>query len=79
MRDLDTVQLIILPPDKALPNRSRENDEAAAAAQNILLNRGDAPRIHRNALLFLAGRNDEIRALRSSVKDLPRLAFHPQR
>ena len=41
VRDLDTVQLIILPPDKALPNRSRENDEAAAAAQDILLNRGE--------------------------------------
>ena len=68
VRDLDTVQLVILPPDKALPNRSRENDEAAAAAQDILLNRGDAPRIHRNALLFLAARNDEIRTLRSSAR-----------
>ena len=68
VKDLDTVQLIILPPDKALPNRSRENDEAAAATQDILLNRGDAPRIHRNALLFLAARNDEIRALRSSAR-----------
>ena len=68
VRDLDTVQLIILPPNKALPNRSRENDEAAAAAQDILLNRGNAPRIHRNALLFLAARNDEIRALRSSAR-----------
>ena len=68
VKDLDTVQLTVLSPDKALPNRSRENDEAAAAALNILLNRGDAPRIHRNALLFLAARNDEIRALKSSVK-----------
>ena len=74
VRDLDTVQLAILPPDKALPNRSRENDEAAAAAQDILLNRGDAPRIHRNALLFLAARNDEIRTLRSSAKTY--LAWH---
>ena len=68
VKDLDTVQLIILSPDKALPNRSRENDEAAAAALDILLNRGDAPRIHRNALLFLTAKNDEIRALRNSVK-----------
>ena len=68
MKDLDTVQLIILLPDKALPNRSRENDEAAAAALDILLNRGDAPRIHRNGLLFLTAKNDEIRALRNSVK-----------
>ena len=68
VRDLETVQLVILPPSKALPNRSRENDEAAAAAQDILLNRGDAPRIYRNSLLFLAARNDEIRALRSSAR-----------
>ncbi len=68
VRDLETVQLVILPPSKALPNRSRENDEAAAAAQDILLNRGDAPRIYRNALLFLAARNDEIRVLRSCAR-----------
>ena len=68
VKDSDTVQLVILPPDKALPNRSRENDEAAAAAQDILLNRGDAPRIHRNGLLFLTARNDEIRTLRSSAR-----------
>ena len=74
VRDLDTVQLIIFSPDKALPNRSRENDEAAAAAQDILLNRGEAPRIHRNALLFLAARNDEIRSLRSSARTY--LAWH---
>ena len=74
VKDLDTIQLVILPPDKALPNRSRENDEAAAAAQDILLNRGDAPRIHRNALLFLAARNDEIRTLRSSARTY--LAWH---
>ena len=68
VKDLDTVQLVILPPDKALPNRSRENDEAAAAAQDILQHRGDAPRIHRNGLLFLTARNDEIRTLRSSAR-----------
>ena len=50
------------------------SDEAAAAAQNILLNRGDAPRIHRNGLLFLAARNDEIRTLRSSARTY--LAWH---
>ena len=61
-------------PSKALPNRSRENDEAAAAAQDILLNRGDAPRIHRNGLLFLTARNDEIRTLRSSARTY--LAWH---
>ena len=74
VEDLDTVRLVLLPPDKTLPNRSRENDEAAAAAQDILLNRGDALRIHRNALLFLAARNDEVRTLRSSARTY--LAWH---
>ena len=68
VKDSDGVQLVILSPSKALPNRTRENDEAGAAAQGILLNRGDAPRIHRNALLFLTAKNDEIRTLRNSVK-----------
>ena len=74
VKDLDTVQLVILPPNKSLPNRSRESDEAAAAAQDILLNRGDALRIHRNGLLFLAARNDEVRTLRSSTRTY--LAWH---
>ena len=31
VKDSDTTQLVILPPSKAFPNRSRENDEAAAS------------------------------------------------
>ena len=68
VKDLDGVQLVILPPSKFLPSRSSDNDEATPAAQDILLKRGDAHRIHRNALLFLTAKNDEIRALRNSVK-----------
>ena len=52
VRDLDAVQLVILPPSKFLPSRSSDSDEATPTAQDILLNRGDAPRIHRNAILF---------------------------
>ena len=74
VRDVDTVQLIILPPSKSRPTRSRETDEAAAAALDILQHRGDALRIHRNTLLFLAARNDEIRVLRSNVRTY--LAWH---
>ena len=68
VRDSDTVQLVILPPSKFLPTRSSDNDEATPAAQDIILNRGDAPRIHRNALLFLTAKNDEIRTLRNIVR-----------
>ena len=68
VKDLDGVQLVILPPSKFLPTRSSDNDEATPATQDILLNRGDAPRIRRNALLFLTAKNDEIRALRNIVR-----------
>ena len=68
VKDLDGVQLVILPPSKFLPTRSSDHDEATPAAQDILLNRGDASRFHRNALLFLTAKNDEIRALRNIVR-----------
>ena len=68
VNDSDAVQLVILPPSKFLPTRSSDHDEATPAALDILLNRGNAPRIHRNALLFLIAKNDEIRALRNIVR-----------
>ena len=66
--DDGTLRLVVLPPDKHIPSRSSETDEARAEALATLLHRGNAPRVHRNTLLFLAARNDEIRALRSSVR-----------
>ncbi len=74
VKDLDGVQLVILPPSKFLPSRSKDSDEATPMALDILQSRGDASRINRNALLFLTAKNDEIRALRNSVKTY--LAWH---
>lgn len=68
VRDMDVVQLVILPPSKFLRSRSSDSDGATPTARGILLNRGDAPRIHRNAILFLTAKNDDIRALRNIVK-----------
>lgn len=68
VKDSEAVQLVILPPSKFLPTRSSDHDEATPAAQDILLNRGNASRFHRNALLFLTAKNDEIRALRNIVR-----------
>ncbi len=68
VKDSEGMQLVILPPSKFLRTRSSGNDTATPAAEDIILNRGDAPRIHRNALLFLTAKNDEIRALKNSVK-----------
>ena len=66
--DDGVVRLVVLPPGKSLPSRSSEADEARAAAQDMVVQRGDAPRTHRNALVFLAARNDDVRALRTSVR-----------
>ena len=67
--EADEVRLIVLPPDKHLPSRSSEEKKALAErwAQEALLNRGDAGRVARNTLLFLAAKADEIRALRDAV------------
>ena len=74
VEDTDTVRLVILPPSKPLPTRSSETDEATATAKDIILTRGDASRIHRNTLLFLGAKSDEIRGLKNFVRTY--LAWH---
>ena len=68
--EADEVRLVVLPPDKHLPSRSAEEGSALAEpwAREALLNRGDAGRVARNTLLFLAAKADEIRALRDAVR-----------
>ena len=70
MPDTDSVRLVILPRDKSLPSRSAEDDHAETFALDLLRNRGDAPRIHKNSLLFLAARRDEVRLLDTAVRNL---------
>ena len=66
-----TVRLVILPPDKAIHSRSAENNDADAEARRALLTTSaSGNRIHRNTLLFLAARRDEVRALRQAVRNL---------
>ena len=74
VEDTDTVRLVILPPSKPLPTRNSETDEATATAKDIILTRGDASRIHRNTLLFLGAKSDEIRGLKNFVRTY--LAWH---
>ena len=66
--DDDWVRLIILHPSQSLPSRAAETDEATPVAQDILQNRGPAPRVHRNTLLFLTARNDDLRSLRANAR-----------
>ena len=68
--EADEVRLIILPPDKHLHSRAADAETAAAwlYALDILQRRGDAGRIARNTLIFLAAKSNEIRALRDAVR-----------
>ena len=50
--------LVILPPDKLLPSRSSESDEATSAVLHILTKQANRERTYRNTLLFLAAKTD---------------------
>ncbi len=62
------VRLVILPPSQTLPSRSAGTDHATESALHILQSRGDAPRVRKNLVVFLAAKEDEIRALRRETR-----------
>ena len=69
------VRLVLLPPDKAINSRSSEtNDAETEARQALLTTSNDGNRIHRNTVLFLAAKRDEVRTLRQAVRNF--LAWH---
>ena len=68
VEESDLVRLVILPPDKYIPSRSREESLANYEALDLLENRGDTKRIKRNTLLFLASKIDDMRVLRNQVR-----------
>ena len=65
--DADWVRAVVLAPHQSINSRSDEKDDAEPVIHDLLTQRGGAPRIHRNTLLFLAARKDEIRALRDAA------------
>lgn len=67
--DADQLRLVILPPDKLLPTRSAETDEAIPAALHILRHRASRERTYRNALLFLAAKTDDMRDLKGYARE----------
>ena len=67
--DTPSLQLVILPPGKAMPSRAAESDNAGNAARDMLQNCGSSARVYRNSLLFLAAREDDVRAVRSLTKN----------
>ena len=65
--DSSDLRLVILPPDKLLPSRSSENDEATPTAHHILTKHANKERTYRNTLLFLTAKTDAIRDLRDPI------------
>ena len=71
VKDSETIQYIILPPQASLPSREKETDTASDTARKILTYSADdeRQRTFRNALLFIAARRDDIRDLKNLVKN----------
>ncbi|MDE0681304.1 MAG: DUF499 domain-containing protein [Candidatus Poribacteria bacterium] len=71
VKDSETVQYVILPPQASLPSREKETDVAGEAARKILEYSADSEkqRTFRNTLLFIAARRDDIRELRNLIKN----------
>ena len=71
VKDSETIQYVILPPQASLPSREKETDVASEAARKILKYSGDGEkqRTFRNTLLFIAARRDDIRELRNLIKN----------
>ena len=71
VKDSETVQYVILPPQSSLPSREKETDVAREAARKILRYSTDdeRQRTFRNTILFVAARRDDIRELRNLIKN----------
>ena len=71
VKDSETLQYVILPPQASLPSRDKEANTARDAALEILRYSGDdaQDRTFRNTLLFIAARRDDIRDLKNLVKN----------
>ena len=80
VKDSETVQYVILPPQSSLPSREKETDVAREAALKILRYSTDdeRQRTFRNTLLFVAARRDNIRELRNLIKTTSR-GTYPER
>ena len=69
--DPDRVQPVIMPPSKRIATRSDEKymtEAAHSAMREILLYCGDAHRINRNNIVFIAAKSDDIRALNAATR-----------
>lgn len=65
--DEQTVRLVILRPDQSRSTVAGDSN-AIHAAENILNSRGNAPRIYRNMLAFVAPDSESVISLRQAVR-----------
>lgn len=69
VQDTDETRLVVLSPSQSLSNRASETDDASPVALEFLKSRGEGrSRHHRNMLLFLTAKKDDIRNLRTNVR-----------
>ena len=61
-------RIIVLPPESAHTSRG-DSSEAQKAAEDLLLNRGNAPRIYRNMVLFIAPDHNNAEAWNESLRE----------
>ncbi len=67
--DVDRTRVVALSPPQSLPSRASDPDDAKPVAEEILTSFGEGrSRLHKNTLLFLAAKKDEIRALRRNIR-----------
>ncbi|HQJ01840.1 MAG TPA: Swt1 family HEPN domain-containing protein [Flexilinea sp.] len=66
--DEQACRLVILNPSSVQRKQSKESD-AIHAAQDILENRGNIPRLYRNMLIFLAADGDRLPDLENAVRN----------
>ena len=52
----------------AHPHTSKGKSDAISEAKNILMQRGNMPRVYRNTLIFLAAENRQLESLKDSVR-----------
>ena len=66
--DNDTVRFVIVGPERQLQTRQSDADTTTPFVNDIVLNRGDAARIRRNTVVFIAAKSDDLRTLRRTAK-----------
>ena len=65
----EEVRIVVLTPNLQLPSRASDTKSAEMFANDAVMHRGTHARNHRNTLVFVTGRADDLRALRNHARD----------